>query len=320
MLQYAIEYLSSELPPHRLRITGAAELQQLPTINRDNAGESYEFEVKMSGYYSDPLPDPALRRGARAGMIHTNDQTVFARTSENLLKAVLGSPKTRPGTKFFIEGEYTFSYGPQENGSYIELTHISFNSTHRTETSTTSANPPIGDSARRRNVKPKNKGSTPQKPVSGPHSFPQQSQSPTTQDVQNQHSVGSVPTSSQQQSHPITPHAGTSIHATPSTKESAKAGLSTPLALAYQLDDFVNIDDLPCSPASPQETISPSEVAKGKRRAHGNVDTEPSATRPKRNRKPTAKATALRFFDLEAGDGAEEEEIEISDNEEEEYL
>jgi hypothetical protein len=49
MCHYSIDYRSSELPTHRLRITGAADLIELPTINKDSGVESYEFEVKMSG-------------------------------------------------------------------------------------------------------------------------------------------------------------------------------------------------------------------------------------------------------------------------------
>jgi hypothetical protein len=51
---------------------------ELPKINTESSVESYEFEVKMSGYYSDPISDPALRKEARPNMTHTNNQTVFA--------------------------------------------------------------------------------------------------------------------------------------------------------------------------------------------------------------------------------------------------
>jgi hypothetical protein len=269
----------------------------------------------MSGFYSDPVTDLTLRKEARAGMTHTNNQTVFARTSESLFKAVLGSSRTRPGSKFFIEGEYTFSYGPQKNGSYIELTHITFNSTTRTETVTTNINPPAGDSARRRNVKPKIKGTS----IAGPSSFPTTPQN-DRQSIQTPQPAGPAPTYSQPQSDPATPYAGTSTHPTPATAETSAGGLPPPPAPAYQLDDFLDIDDVPSSQAPPQETVSPSELAKGKRRAQDSVDDEQSATRPKRNRKRTAKAAALRFFDTEAAEEADGGGIEVSENEYDGFL
>src|ERR1700712_4425353 len=96
----------------------------VPTINRDTGIESFEFEARMSGYYSDPILDPAEKKAIKANMARTSSQNIFAPATEGLFKAVLGSPKIRAGSRFFIEGEYTFAYGPREDGSCIELTHI----------------------------------------------------------------------------------------------------------------------------------------------------------------------------------------------------
>jgi hypothetical protein len=115
----------------------------------------------MSGYYSDPVTDPALCKSVKTTIIHTNKQTCFAPVTDNLFKAILGSQKTRSGSRFFIKGEYIFSFGPTENGSYIELIHVSFNSTNRTEGTISELQHPAGDSTRRRNIKPKDKAPIP---------------------------------------------------------------------------------------------------------------------------------------------------------------
>ena len=67
-----IKYLSLELPVYRLRITGAIELLDTLLINKDTGIESYEFEVRMSRYYLDPVSDPALRKSVKSTMIYTN--------------------------------------------------------------------------------------------------------------------------------------------------------------------------------------------------------------------------------------------------------
>jgi hypothetical protein len=86
-----------------------------------------------------------------------------------------------------------------------------------------------------------------------------------------------------------------------------------PPAPAYQLDDFLDIDDIP-STQPRQETVSPSELSKGKRRAESNANSYLPAGRPKRTRKPTAKASALQLLDTEAV-------VHVSDNDDtEEYL
>ena len=313
----------------------------------------------MSGYYSDPVSDPAQRRLARASMTHTSNQTVFARTSDNLFKAVIGSPKTRPGSKFFIEGEYTFSYGPQENGSYLELTHLSFNSTHRSDTPTTSVDLPAGDSARRRNVKPKGKTvsrasssslpATPrndhlqastahqsplaqpqfgtsgtyiqaQQQVPGPQHLPQQYQQTAAQYPQPLQPANAGPAYFQRQTDTAAPYAGTSMRMTAASTQSPAGELPLPLAPAYQLDEFVDIDNLPSSQAPRREADSPSEVARGKRRAQDDEDDERPVARPMRNRRPTVKAAALQFLDTEAAEEVDEGDIEVSEDEVEEYL
>jgi hypothetical protein len=140
-----------------LRITGAIKLLDISLINKDTGIKSYEFEVYMSGYYLDPIADPALRKLVKITITHINKQTCFALVTNNLFKAILGSQKTRSGSRFFIKGEYTFSFGPTENGSYIKLIHVSFNSTNYTDSITSELQRPAGDSTQRRNIKPKDK-------------------------------------------------------------------------------------------------------------------------------------------------------------------
>jgi hypothetical protein len=96
--------------------------------------------------------------------------------------------------------------------------------------------------------------------------------------------------------------------------------LPLPLASAYQLDEFIDIDSLPSSEVPRRETVSPSELAKGKRRAQEDEDDEQPVARPKRNRRPTVKAAALQFLDTEAAEEVDEGDIEVSEDEVEEYL
>ena len=67
-----IKYLSSELLVHRLRITGAIELLDTLLINKDTGIKSYEFEVRISRYYLDPVSDLALRKLVKLTIIYTN--------------------------------------------------------------------------------------------------------------------------------------------------------------------------------------------------------------------------------------------------------
>jgi hypothetical protein len=67
-----IKYLSSELPVHYLRITGTTELLDTPLINKDTGIKSYEFEVRISRYYLNPILDPALRKLVKLTIIYTN--------------------------------------------------------------------------------------------------------------------------------------------------------------------------------------------------------------------------------------------------------
>jgi hypothetical protein len=86
-----IKYLSSKLPVHCLWITGAIELLDTLLINKDTGIKSYEFEVHISGYYLDPILDPALRKLVKSTIIYTNKQTCFTPINNNLFKAILGS-------------------------------------------------------------------------------------------------------------------------------------------------------------------------------------------------------------------------------------
>jgi hypothetical protein len=145
-----MEYLGTDvLPVHRLRITGAGELEEMPTINRSSGQESYEFQLKVSGYYSDPVPKESQKKKAiRANTIRNTQQTFFAIAKQKLFKTILGGTQCKIGNKYFFEGEYTFAYPPDESGSYIELTYISYNSTHKS-LSVKHEPLPAGDGARK---------------------------------------------------------------------------------------------------------------------------------------------------------------------------
>jgi hypothetical protein len=297
--QYAIPYLADELPVHRLRISGAAELVTVPTTNNDDpAREAYEFEVSMTGYYTDPIDDPNQRgnRALRAAMTHTNTQTCFAPTAKPLFRSILGSDRLHIGnSRFFIEGGYTFAFGPTENGSCIELSHMGFNATNRTSSTSLQPPQPAADSARRRNVHKKGDASRTAASSSSAPVTPQNNKSV----VRNHGS--SVASAS------ATPYSGSSVRATPSTSNTS-GGHS--IAPEYQLDDFLDIEDFDMSIV--QETVSPSQFRKGKRVADGPPDIEdgePVGPRPKRQRKLTAKAAAL-IIDEAEEDGFEELDVD----------
>jgi hypothetical protein len=74
-----------------LRITGTTELLDIPLINKDTGIKSYEFEVYISGYYSDPITDPALYKLVKITIIYINKQTCFILVTNNLFKIILGS-------------------------------------------------------------------------------------------------------------------------------------------------------------------------------------------------------------------------------------
>jgi hypothetical protein len=62
----------SELPVYQLRITGTAELLDISLINKDTGIESYEFEVRISGYYSDPVTDSVFYKSVKITIIYIN--------------------------------------------------------------------------------------------------------------------------------------------------------------------------------------------------------------------------------------------------------
>jgi hypothetical protein len=94
----------------------------MPTINRSSGQESYEFQLKVSGYYSNPVPEESQKKAIRAKSIRITQQTFFAITKQQLFKTILGGPQCRVGNKYFFEGEYTFAYPPDQSRSHIETT------------------------------------------------------------------------------------------------------------------------------------------------------------------------------------------------------
>jgi hypothetical protein len=327
-------------------VTGAAEILTIPAIKTSDDDEAYEFEVAMSGYYSDPIPNVAMKKELKAKMTHTNHQTIFASAKGPLFKAVLGSAKMRIGSRLFIEGDYRLAYEKDEEPGYIELNHVSFNTTGmRNEQSLPES--VLESGGRRRTVKAKGKSNLPVTPsnnrfqnTAGPSTIspspvtpfvqpqfgPALQQAPTQQQelfrgfsTPNQlppsQSVASAPLFPHQETPssspaPATPYTGTSIHSTPASGGSVAMPPALP---TYHLDEFLDIDGLP--PSSQYQlhensTVSPSELTKGKRRAPVE-----QSTRSKRIRKPTAKATALRFQNVEASEEGDQDETHVTDEE-----
>lgn len=273
-IQYAIPYLADELPVNRLRIHGAADLLSIPTINNaDPEQEAHQFSVSMTGYYSDPVEELAQRKdpAIRAAMTKITTQTCFAQTSRPLFKSILGSPRlTIGGSRFFIEGEYTFPFEPTRNRSCIEINHISFNSTNKSPATTVKTQRAAQDSARKREVRSPSPGNT----VASSSRAPATPQQNTATAVHS----SSVASSSR------TPYAGSSVHATPSTGNTLDQGPRPGL----NPEDFVEID-----PSEDDNvTITPSQNKKGKRVTRANDDGA-GIRRTKRQKKATAKAAAL---------------------------
>jgi hypothetical protein len=70
---------------------------------RDNGSPAYQFEGRMSGYYSDPVDGNEMaRRQARSSMTHTNMQTFFAPESSKIVKAILGVTNYAPSIVIFL--------------------------------------------------------------------------------------------------------------------------------------------------------------------------------------------------------------------------
>jgi hypothetical protein len=300
-VSHAIQYLGDILPVHRLCIRGAADLVAIPTVNQDTADEAYEFEVSMSGYYSDPVEDKNNRKGMRSSMTHTNNQTCFAPTSKPLFKSILGSTRLRIGgtnpSHFFIEGEYTFAFAPTENGSCIELASISFNNTiTQGQVANISPIAQVGDSTRRRNVQKKRGPSIIATPIANP---------PTT--PQNKHSL-QVVGSSVASSSKSTPYVGSSVQQTPATISTAT---DPAFDQQYQFGEYIDIDNV--MPVT-QETDFSSVLKKGKHAASRD-DSEETVRRPKRQRKLTAKAAALHYVIDEAEEvGFDDLDPEVDDD------
>jgi hypothetical protein len=284
-VQYAIPYHADELPVNRLRIHAAADLKTAPVINSDDPDqEAYQFEVEMTGYYSDPVEDPEQRTNAavRADMTKTTTQLCFAQTSQRLFTSILGSPNLRVNnSKLFIEGEYTFAFEATHNHSFIEINHVSFNSTNKTKASATKGPRTAQDSARKRVTKSPNF-------QAGPASS---SRAPITpqQGARAGNQSSSVASSSR------TPYAGSSVQPTPSTTRT----LDQPPPPELGSREFIEIDadddeEIPITPSQPKKGTRPAKAS-----ASGST-----VRRGKRQKKATPKAAGLHASIVEEAEEA----------------
>lgn len=332
-VQYAIPYLTDELPVHRLRIHAAAELVSAPEIiNDDSDEEYYKFDISVDGYYSDPLEDATKRKdvAVRALMTKRTTQTCFARASQPLFRSILGSTRLRTGgySRFFIDGEYTFPFEPTENGSCIEINHITFNTTQRAAANATRAAQPTQDSTRKHNNKKTPNATTPKTPTNT--TAGSSKKKPVTPQNKNKNVHGSSVASSS-----ATPHAASSVQPTPSTTDTVDQAPITPSLNEEAFPEIEPSDDedFTISSSSLQigrrgaNTDSPSEVQKGKRvttsdspskvkkgkRVATGEDNEDAVRHSKRQRKPTAKSAKARTTIQE-----EAEEVGFGDLEHEE--
>ena len=227
----------------------------------------------MAGYYSEPLEDPELRKDSavRATMTKFTRQLCFASTGSPLFTSVLTGPNLKvTGSKFFIEGEYTFAYEPDRNHSCIEVNHISFNSTNNTKgTKGSTTKPPRSaqDSARKRDAK-------------SPNLEPGRASSSRAPTTPQQKTRAGNPSSSIGSSS-RTPYAG-------SLRPSYAINNQDPWSTSPPEFGSREVVDLAQS-ADEEVPITPSQRKKGKRPAKAN-DSGSTVRRGKRQKKATPKA------------------------------
>lgn len=138
---------------------------------------TFEFEAKITGYYTDPAPQ-SLRndRAFKASQTRTKTQYIYAEQSPKFDRT-LGNKNLRAQTKLFIEGFYTFPDEETQQPGYLDLLAVSFNSTNKDPVNS-AGSAAKGGSSRRRDVplkitpgKQANKGKGPA-PKTPPNSRP----------------------------------------------------------------------------------------------------------------------------------------------------
>jgi hypothetical protein len=125
----AIPLIMEHLPIHQLRINAAAELTCVPRFV--DATRTFEFEAKITGYYTDPAPQ-ALRndRAFKASQTRTKTQYIYAEQSPKFDRT-LGNKNLRTQSRLFIEAFYTFPDEETQRPGYLDLLAVSFNSTNK---------------------------------------------------------------------------------------------------------------------------------------------------------------------------------------------
>ncbi len=137
-----------------------------------DATRTFEFEAKITGYYSDPAPQ-ALRndRVFKASQTRTKTQYFYAEQSPKFDRT-LGNKNLRAQSRLFIDGFYTFPDEETQQPGYLDLLAVSFNSTNKDPVNS-AGSAAKGGSSRRRDVPlkttpgkqaSKSKGPTPRTP------------------------------------------------------------------------------------------------------------------------------------------------------------
>jgi hypothetical protein len=114
----------------------------------------------MSGFYPDPIPEDIR-------------QDRESKAKQTWLQPVLASRNVRPGSKFFIDGDYTFPVLSTQQAGYIDINNATFNTTNRpTVSPATQAIRAQGGSSRRRDVAIKQSSTSFSRPVQAVPSTP----------------------------------------------------------------------------------------------------------------------------------------------------
>ena len=143
--------MAETLPVHQLQIHTATELITQPQYI--DSTSTYEFEGTITGFYSDPASQAKRTEKAfRASQTRTTNQYFYAEKNPKFDKMLSGS-YLRPQSKLFIDGYYTFPSEEKREPGYLDILNVSFNSTNRSVTqSSSNVKSTSAGSARRRNV------------------------------------------------------------------------------------------------------------------------------------------------------------------------
>jgi hypothetical protein len=151
------------LPAQNLRLLAATEVVTSP--EQVDGGQTWKFEARVVGRYSDPVSAdtarvPALKRAAQQKMTTITSQYLYASTDHPKFGKIISSPNFGAGSKLYVDADYVF---PTEDGpGYFEIKDLSYMETFTPRSGVASTLSP--STPRRRDVA--FKGSTPSPPKS----------------------------------------------------------------------------------------------------------------------------------------------------------